>query len=134
MFCKFFVAATEKNLTWSFNFKLPNINAALLWLILKWYTILEDFFLLDSVRYRDDVTTLKAWLVQYRDPDARLTSQLTSSCVSFTIYQQCYGDIEDDVTLTSLQCQNVHWVNTPLHNFTKKCWALQEFVLTISNW
>ena len=33
--------------------------------------------------------------------------KLTSSCVSFTIYQQCHGDIEGNVT--PLQYQNVHW-------------------------
>ena len=32
-----------------------------------------------------------------------LISQLTSSCVSFTIYQQCHGDIVGDVTPISLQ-------------------------------
>ena len=41
---------------------------ALLWLIWKCYTVLEDFFLLDSVRYHGDVkTTLKVWLVQSQD-------------------------------------------------------------------
>ena len=50
---------------------------ALLWLIWKWYTVLEDFFLLDSVRYHCDVkTTLKVWLVQSQDPDVRLISQI----------------------------------------------------------
>ena len=40
---------------------MPQYECALSWLILKWYTILEDFFLLDSVRYHDDVmTTLKS--------------------------------------------------------------------------
>ena len=43
----------KKSQTW--------LNVALLWLILKWYTILEDLFLLDSVRYREDVMmTLKS--------------------------------------------------------------------------
>ena len=43
-------------------FSCHNINVALSWLILKWYTILEDFFLLDSVRYRNNVMTkLKVW-------------------------------------------------------------------------
>ena len=53
------------------------MNVALMWLILKWYTILEDFCLLDSVCYCDDVMTiLKVWLFQYRDPDIRLISQI----------------------------------------------------------
>ena len=49
----------------------------LLWLIPKWYTILEDFFLLDSVRYHGDVkATLKVWLVQSQEPDVKLISQI----------------------------------------------------------
>ena len=92
---------------------------ALLWLILKWCTILEDFFLLDSVRYCDNVmTTLKVWLVQYWDSDVRLISQVDTS--SFTIYQQCHGDIESDVTPTLLQYQNVHWVRSMLQVYFKK--------------
>ena len=48
------------NIAFKFKKKYLNINVTLLWLILKWYTILEDFFLLDRVRYRDDVMmTLK---------------------------------------------------------------------------
>ena len=83
-----------------------NINLPLLWLILKLYTILEDFFLLDSVHYCDDaMTRLKVWLVQYRYPNV----WLTSPCVSFTIYQQCHGDVEGDVTPKLLENQNVHW-------------------------
>ena len=58
-------------------FSCHNINMALLWLILKWYKIPEDFFLLISVRYHDDVkTTSKVWLVQSQDPDVRLISQI----------------------------------------------------------
>ena len=58
-------------------FSCHNINMTLLWLILKWYTNLEDFFLLDSARYHDDVkTALKVWLVQFQDPDVRLISQI----------------------------------------------------------
>ena len=35
--------------------------------------------------------------------------KLTSSCVSFTMYQQCQGNIEGNLTPISLQYQNVHW-------------------------
>ena len=57
----FLVAETEKKLPEALIFhSCRNIKWALLWLI-KWYTILEDFILLDSVRYYDDVmTTLKS--------------------------------------------------------------------------
>ena len=41
--------------------------------------------------------------------------KLTSSCVSFTIYQQCHGDIVRDVTPISLQYQNVHWEKTTVN-------------------
>ena len=37
--------------------------------------------------------------------------KLTSSCVSFTIHQQCHGAIEGDVAPISPQYQTVHWVN-----------------------
>ena len=58
-------------------FSCHNINMALLWLILKWYKIMEEFFLLNSVRYDDDVkTTSKVWLVQSQDPNIRLISQI----------------------------------------------------------
>ena len=86
---------------------------ALLWLILKRYTILEDFFLLDfflSVRYRDDVmTTLKFDWSNLKILMSSWYRKLTLSCVSFTIYHQCHTDIESDVTPMSLQYQNVHW-------------------------
>ena len=94
-----------------------------MWLILKWYTILEDFFLLDSVRYRDDVmTTLKVWLsnIKILMSDWYCKLKLTSSCVSFTIYQQFHGDIECDVTPTSLQYQNVHWFMSAIYNQHKR--------------
>ena len=57
----FLVAETEKKLSEALIFHSSrNIKWALLWLM-KWYTILEDFILLDSVRYHDDVmTTLKS--------------------------------------------------------------------------
>ena len=83
---------------------------ALMWLILKFYTILEDFFLLNSILYRDDVIiTLKFhWSdvkilmsVWYRKP--------TWSPVLFTIYQLRLIDIEGDLTRVSLQYQNSPW-------------------------
>ena len=88
-----------------------NINVALLWLILKWNTILKDFFLLDSVHYHYDViTSLKSDWFNLKILMSGWNLKLTSSCVSFTIYQQCHRDIASDVTPTSLQCHNVHWV------------------------
>ena len=81
-----------------------------MWLILKRYTILEDFFLLDSVRYRDDVmTTLKLDWSNLKILMSGWYCKLTSSCVSFTIYHQCHSNIEGIVTPISLQYQNVHW-------------------------
>ena len=87
-----------------------------MWLILKWHTILGGFFLLDSVRYRDDVMTiLKSDWSNLRilfDIVMMISSwyrNVTSSCVSFTIYQQCPSDLEGDVTPTLLQYRNVHW-------------------------
>ena len=45
--------------------------------MLKWYTILEDFFLLDSVRCHGDVKTIfKALLFQSQDPDVMLISKI----------------------------------------------------------
>ena len=72
------------------------------------YMFLEYFVLLDSVRYHDDVMAvlksdyynLKALILGYY-------CQLTSSCVPFTIYRQCHGNIKGDVTPTVLQYQNV---------------------------
>ena len=73
--------------------------------------ILEDFFLLDSVRYRDDVMkTLKFDWSNLKILMSGWYCKLTLSCVSFTIYQQYHHtDIEGDVTPISLQYQNVHW-------------------------
>ena len=62
-------------------------------------------FLLDSVRYHDDVkttTTSKVRLVQSQDPDVRLILQI--DIVMCLIYS-----IEGDVTPTSLKYQNVLW-------------------------
>ena len=88
-----------------------NINVALLWLILKRYTILDDIFQLDSVRYRDEfMTALKFDWSNLKILMSGWYRRLTSSCVPFTIYQQCHSDIESDVTPISLQYQNVHWV------------------------
>ena len=110
---------------------------ALLWLILKRDTILDDFFLLDRARYRYDVmTTLKLWLVQYGYPDVRLISQIDSPCVSFTIYQQCHDDIDGDVTPTLLQYQNVYWVYkivSKQRNSTSNILNSATLLLVISN-
>ena len=104
---------------------------ALLWLILKRYTILEDFFLLDfflSVRYRDDVmTTLKFDWSNLKILMSGWYRKLTSSCVSFTIYQQCHTDTEADVTPISLQHQNFHWVSSPLTMLIGKDLCFTEF-------
>ena len=60
-----------------YNISAMSWNMVVLWLILKWYIILVDFFLLDSVHYHDDVKTiLKVWLVRSQDPDVRLISQI----------------------------------------------------------
>ena len=84
--------------------------ALLLWVIMKRYMILEDSFLLDSVCYRDDVmTALKFDWSNLKIFMSGWHRKLTSSCVSFTIYQQCHTDIEGDVTPLSLQYQNIHW-------------------------
>ena len=110
---------------------------ALLWLILKRDTILDDFFLLDRARYRYDVmTTLKLWLVQYEYPDVRLISQIDSPCVSFTIYQQCRDNIDGDVTPTLLQYQNVYWVYkivSKQRNSTSNILNSATLLLVISN-
>ena len=83
-------------------FNRHNRNIALLWLILKWYTILKDFFLLDSVRYLDDVMmTSKVWLVQYWNPDVRLLSEIdiamcfiyNISATSWRYWGRCHSDI-----------------------------------------
>ena len=95
---------------------------ALLWVILKRYTILEDFFLLDSVRYRDDVmTTLKIDWSNLKILMSGWYRKLSSSCVSFTIHQQCHTDIVGDATPVplpiSLQYQNVHRVASSFIRF-----------------
>ena len=78
---------------------------------MKSCTILEDFFLLDSVNYRNDVMiTLKFEWFNLKILMWGWYRKLTSSCVSFTTCQQCHSDIEGDVTPTSLQYQNVHWI------------------------
>ena len=64
----------------------------LLWLIVKWYMILEDFVLLDSVRYRDNVMTIL--MSDWSNLKILMSGwyrRLTSSCVSFTIYKQCHA-------------------------------------------
>ena len=92
-----------------------------MWRILKWYTILEDFFLLDKVRYHEDVmTALKADWSNLKTLMSVWYRKLTSSCVSSTICQQCHGDIEGDVTSTSSQYQNVHCEQSSPENFNFK--------------
>ena len=104
-------------------FSCHNIKLKLLWLILKWYTILENFFLLDSVRYHSDAkTALKVWLVQPQDPDVRLISQIhIFMCFIINISTMSWRYIEDDVTLISLQYQNIHWVMTWTGLFHRSC-------------
>ena len=75
---------------------------ALLWLTLKWYTILEDFFLLDSVRYRDDVmgvlksdwSSLKilisGWYRKYWHRNVFIYS---ISAMSWQYLERCHFDI-----------------------------------------
>ena len=94
---------------WFFN--CHNINVRLLWLILKRYTILEDFFLLDSVRYRDYVMmTLKFDWFNLKILMSGWYRKLTSSCVSFATYQEGHSNIVG-ATPVSLQYQNVQWAN-----------------------
>ena len=96
-----------------------------MWLILKLYTILVDFFLLDSVRYRDDVmVTLKFDWSNLKISMSGWHRKLTSSCVLFTTYQQCHSDIEGDVTPISLKYQNIHWVP-----FFIQIWILRKLVV-----
>ena len=81
-----------------------------MWLILKRYTILQDFFQLDSVSYPDDVmTTLKFDWSNLKILMSGRYRKLASSCVSFTIYKQCPGNIKGDVIPISLTPQNVSW-------------------------
>ena len=107
---------------------LNSCYMALLWLKLKRYMTLEDLFLLDfflSDRYHDDVmTTLKFYWSNLKILMSGWYQKLTSSCVSFTIYQQCHTGIEGDVTPISLKYQNVHWVKK-VH--LKKCLDLAEY-------
>ena len=92
----------------------------LLWVILKRYTILQDLFLLDSVRYRYDImVTLKFDWSNLKILMSGWYRKLTSSCVSFTIYQQCYTDIEGEVTPISLQYQSIINININIY-FSKK--------------
>ena len=66
-----------------------------------WYTNLNNFVLLNSVRYHDDVMKIsKSDWSNLKILMLGRYCKLTSSCVSFTISQQCHGDIEFDVTLT----------------------------------
>ena len=74
---------------------------------------LEDFILLDRVRYRDDVMMkLEYDWSKLKKLMSGWHRKLTSSCVSFTTYQECHSDLEGDVTPILLQYQKVHWVNS----------------------
>ena len=96
-------------------FSCHNINVTLLWLILKWYTILEDFFLQDSIRYHNDVMTI--WKFDWFNLKILMSGwyrKLTSLCVLFTTYQQCHNDAEGNITSTLLQYKNIRYglINT----------------------
>ena len=107
----------EKKSPGALIFNCHNINVALLWLILKRDTILEDFFLLDSVRYRDDVhwSNLKILMLGwYR--------KLTSSCV----YLEYISNVIAISRVMSFQYRyntrdkkNNHTINTIKLNFVK---------------
>ena len=91
-------------------FTCNNINMELLWLILNWYTILEDFFLLDSVRYHNDAKmTLKSDWSNLKILISGWYRKFTSSCVLVIIYQQGHGDIEVNATPKLSWYQDVHW-------------------------
>ena len=82
-----------------------------MWLILKWYTILEDFFC-----YIASVTTTLSRRHQKCDwSNLKILMsgwyrKLTSSCVLFPTYQQCHSVISRVMSLQILlQYQNVHW-------------------------
>ena len=65
-----------------------------------------------SAGYHDDVMAiLKSHWSNIKILMSVWYLKLTLSCVSFTIYQLCHGDIEGDATPTLLQYQNVHWDN-----------------------
>lgn len=98
-----FCSSNREAVAWSFNFQLPEYG----WNDMR----SRRSFLLDSVCYHGDVMTILNfnWF-NLKILMSGWNLKLTSSCVSFTIYQQCHRDIASDVTPTSLQCHNVHWV------------------------
>ena len=71
-----------------------------------WNGLLEDFLLLGSVRYHDAVMAALKWC-QVDIIDNLMMSGWDR--VSFTIYQQCHGDVEGDITPALLQYQNIQW-------------------------
>ena len=113
----------EKKSPKALIFNCDNINVALLWLILKRDTILEDFFLLDSVRYRDDViTTLKFDWSDLKILMLGWYRKLTSSCV----YLQYISNVIAISTVMSFQYRyNIrdkksnHTISTIKLNFVK---------------
>ena len=97
-----FCSSNREAVAWSFNFQLPEYG----WNDMR----SRRSFLLDSVCYHGDVMTILNfnWFNLKILMSGRYR-KLTSSCVSFTIYQQCHGNIEGDATPISLQYQNIQW-------------------------
>ena len=97
-----FCSSNREAIAWSSNFQLPEYG----WNDMR----SRRSFLLDSVCYHGDVMTMLNfnWFNLKILMSGRYR-KLTSSCVSFTIYQQCHGNIENDATPISLQYQNIQW-------------------------
>ena len=73
----------------------------LFWLIPKRYTILEDFFLLDSLRYHDVMKILKSDWSNLKILRSGWYSKVTSSCVSFTMSWWYRGRYHSDIVTIS---------------------------------
>ena len=97
-----FCSSNREAVAWSFNFQLPEYG----WNDMR----SRRSFLLDSVCYHGDVMTILNfnWFNLKILMSGRYR-KLTSSCVSFTIYQQCHSNTEGDVTPILLLYQNAHW-------------------------
>ena len=108
----FIVAATEKEKSIeALIFELPQYKRGIIVADTEVVHNPGDFLLMNSFRYQDDVTmTLKSDWSNLKILMSVWARKLTLSCVLFAMYQQCYGDIEGDVTQMSLQCQNFHWI------------------------
>ena len=102
IFCKFFVAVTEKNFHWNFNFQFPQYKRAIT--VAGTEVVHDPQGLLSAihVRYRHDaMATSKVWLVQYRDPDVRQISQIeivmyficNISAMPWQYRGRCHSDI-----------------------------------------